>query len=80
MGAPLVTEASIVERLLAHRLLKSAPREQLEWLAAHGTLERFEPGDTVSKKLEPIPALYVVLSGLLSIHVDHGAGPRRVTS
>jgi signal transduction histidine kinase len=73
-----VTEASIVERLLAHRLLKSAPRDQLEWLAAHGTLERFEPGETVSKKFEPIPALYIVLSGLLSIYVDHGAGPRKV--
>jgi len=73
-----VTDASIVDRLAAHRLLGSAPREQLEWLAAHGRLERFEVGGVVSKVGEPIPSLYIIFSGHLIIYVDRGSGPRKV--
>jgi signal transduction histidine kinase len=74
----MTTRNDLVQRLVKHRTLGSAPPEQLEWLAAHGQLQRFEIGDVVSQSSEPIHALYIVLSGHFSIRVDRGAGPRKV--
>jgi signal transduction histidine kinase len=73
-----MTDLDLVARLAAHRMLGSAPREQLAWLASHGTLRRFEVGEQVSAMGEPLQALYVVLSGHVIIRVDRGAGPRKV--
>jgi signal transduction histidine kinase len=71
-------DAGLVERLAAHRMLGSAPREQLEWLAAHGTLSRHGKGEEISSSTEPLHSLFVVLSGHAVIRVDRGAGPRKV--
>ena len=73
-----MTDPELVERLAAHRTLGSAPRDQLAWLASQGTLERYDRGAIVSNKSQPLRTLVVVLSGRISIEVDHGAGPRRV--
>ncbi len=73
-----MTEADLIERLAAHRTVGSAPREQLEWLAAHGTLQHYAAGEVVARTGEPIRALYIVLQGQLSIRVDRGGGPRKV--
>ena len=71
-------EADLVERLAGHRTVGSAPREQLEWLAARGKLKRFEAGEVVARTGDSIQALYVVLTGHFSIRVDRGGGPRKV--
>lgn len=68
----------LVERLLSHRRLRSAPRAQLEWLASHSTLRALRSGEVLVNADEPMPQLNVVISGLLSIRVDRGAGARRV--
>ena len=73
-----MTEAALVERLAAHRTVGSAPREQLEWLAAHGRVQRIEVGQVVARTGDPIRDLYVVLAGRFSIRVDRGGGPRKV--
>ena len=73
-----MTEVDLVERLAAHRTLGSAPREQLEWLAAHGTVRSFGVGEVVFALDEPIHSLFVVFFGHLTIRVDRGAGPRKV--
>jgi signal transduction histidine kinase len=73
-----VTEVDLVERLAAHRTLGSAPRAQLEWLAARATLHRFSPGEVLGVKGTKIDALYVVLSGHVAIRVDRGGGARKV--
>lgn len=70
--------ADLTDRLSAHRALAGAPREQLAWLAAHGRLVHLAPGDVLTPKTGPVRGLYVVLSGRLSIHIDRGAGPRKV--
>ena len=72
------SEASIQDRLSAHRLLAGAPPDQIAWLAARGELIRLEPGGMVSPKGAPVRGLYVVLSGRMSIYVDRGVGPRKV--
>lgn len=77
-GTVLVTDQDLVERLASHRTLGSAPRDQLAWLASRGTLRRFDAGETLARKGDPIHALFVVLTGQMSILVDRGAGPRKV--
>jgi signal transduction histidine kinase len=72
----------ILERLAEHRTVGRAPPAELEWLVRHGQLRRYEPGDCVIYKGEAIEesdmGLEVVLEGYLAIHVDRGAGPRKV--
>ena len=74
----VLTDPEIIERLAGHRALGSAPREELAWLASRGTLRLFEAGTVLSPKGVPVRTLNIVLSGLLSITVDRGAGPRKV--
>jgi CRP-like cAMP-binding protein len=70
--------ADLVDRLAALPTLTEIPREELEWLVAHGTLERAEAGQVTAFKDKRIETLWIVLSGHLSVRVDRGAGPRRV--
>src|SRR5688500_12396108 len=67
----------LLARLAAHRAFLSVPREELEWLAAHGTLERYEPGWMIARKGEPVEALYVILSGHVAHLTDQGGTWRK---
>ena len=77
MTQPAPALLELVDRLAAHRTLSSVPRPQLEWLAAHGTVNRYEAGAVLARKGELVPSLNIVLSGHLAIRVDRGAGPRK---
>jgi len=70
--------AGLVERLAAHRTLGAAPREQLAWVAEHGELREYPVGLTLFRTGERLSELFVVLSGRFSIHVQRGAGWRKV--
>ncbi len=63
----------LIDRLAAHRTLGAAPREELEWLAAHGSLQRFDPGEHVATKGQPIEDLFIILSGRVAIFAQRGA-------
>lgn len=65
----------LIERLAAHRTLGSAPRAELEWLAAHGTLRSLAAGDLLSVKGRQVEGLYIVLGGRIALFVDRGSGP-----
>jgi signal transduction histidine kinase len=69
-----VTSPDLVDRLAAHRTIGRAPRAELEWLAARGTLRRLEPGDILTPKGGPVAGMFIILSGTLSIFVDRGSG------
>jgi signal transduction histidine kinase len=68
----------LVERLTQHRMLGSAPREELAWLAEHGVLRSLSVGEVLSHKGQPVEGMYPVLSGRLAIFVDRGAGPQKM--
>ena len=72
-----MSDPDLVTQLAQHRTIGSAPREELEWLAAHGSVQHFDRG-AVWRKGQPIEGLYVLLSGYLAIYVDRGLGPRKV--
>src|SRR5678816_1543525 len=70
-------DGELVTRLQAHRAFQSVPREELEWLASHGTLERCNTGDLIARKGEPVEALYIILSGHVSHFTDQGGTLRK---
>jgi signal transduction histidine kinase len=74
--APVMTR-ELIDRLGEHRTLTSAPREELEWLIAHGSVRKLDTGDLLSKKCQPVESLYIVLSGRVALFVDRGAGPSK---
>ena len=71
-------DGDILQRLAAHRTIGKAPRAELEWLAAHGTLARYDPGSLIARKGEPVDALYVILTGHVSHLTDQGGTWRKV--
>ena len=68
----------IVDRLAEHKTLSAAPRAELEWLAAHGSIRRMNTGDVLSVKGVKVDFLYVILSGRFAFFIDHGAGPTKL--
>jgi len=70
--------SSLVDRLAAHKTVGAAPRGELEWLAAHGTLRHLAAGELASSTDMPVDGMFVVLTGHLSIYVDRGAGRHKV--
>ncbi len=74
-----MTEIDLLERLAEHKTLGAAPREELAWLAAHGTRRTLSSGEFLSTKGVPVEGLYVLLSGHVTHCVDRGAGPVKVT-
>jgi signal transduction histidine kinase len=73
-----MTAADLVDRLAEHKTLGTAPREELEWLASHGSLRQLDAGDVLSAKGARVDGLFVVLSGRIAISVDRGAGPHKI--
>jgi signal transduction histidine kinase len=68
----------LVDRLVAHTTLGTAPREELEWLVSHGTLRQLDEGEVLSAKGVPVSGLFVVLTGHIAIYIDRGAGRHKV--
>ena len=68
----------VVDRLAEHKTLGAAPREELAWLASHGSLRQLNAGEVLTAKGARVEGLFVVLSGRIAISVDRGAGPRKV--
>ncbi len=67
----------LIDRLVEHRTLGGAPRPELEWLIAHGSIRRLNTCDVLSCKDRPVEGLYIVFSGRLALFVDRGSGPNK---
>jgi signal transduction histidine kinase len=68
----------LIDRLAEHKTLSPAPRTELEWLVAHGSIRKLNTGDVLSVKGRQVEALYIILSGRLALFVDRGAGPNKI--
>src|SRR5512138_2187320 len=73
-----MTATELVDRLAAHQTLGAAPREELAWLAAHGSVRQMKTGDVMTAKGEAPEGLFAVLSGRITITADRGAGPHTI--
>ena len=74
----MTASPDIVDRLAQHKILGAAPREELAWLAAHGTLRHLEMGEQLSTKGAPVAGMFVMFSGRYALFVDRGAGPQKL--
>jgi len=77
-GVPALADSDLVDRLAGHRTLGSAPRHELEWLVARGTLRLYGPGALLAEAGRPVTELYVLLSGHLAIYVERGGARNKV--
>jgi signal transduction histidine kinase len=68
----------LVERLAAPRVLNGVPRGQLEWLASRGQVRPIAKGEVIIRAGDPIPDLWIILSGEIVIRVGQGASARKV--
>ena len=73
-----MTDTDLVERLSQHRTLGSAPRAELEWLAAHGSIRELEADKLLIAKTSPVEYMWIMLSGRMAIFVDRGAGRHKM--
>ena len=73
-----MTAPDLVERLAAHKTIGAAPREELAWLASHGSLRHLDAGEILSTKGAPVTGLFIVLTGYIAMFVDRGAGRHKV--
>jgi signal transduction histidine kinase len=73
-----VTAPTLIDRLATHKTVGSAPRQELEWLAAHGTLRQLAEGDVLTPKGVPVNGLFLILSGHIALYLDRGAGRHKV--
>ncbi len=73
-----MTATDLVDRLAGHKTVGAAPREELAWLASHGSLRHLNEGEVLSAKGAPVEGLFVVLTGHVAIFVDRGAGRHKV--
>lgn len=72
-----MTTEELVERLASHRTIGKAPREELRWIAEHGTLRHFEPGEVLVRQTDVVDGLYILLSGRISIFLPRGPRQRK---
>jgi signal transduction histidine kinase len=68
----------LVDRLAAHKTLGTAPREELAWLAAHGSLRTLAEGDILTARGAEVAGLFVFLEGHVALFVNRGAGLHKV--
>jgi signal transduction histidine kinase len=70
---------NLVDRLAAHKTIGGAPRQELEWVAAHGHLRHLEPGEVLTARAAGfVEGLFIVLSGRFALHVDRANGRERI--
>jgi len=75
-----MSTADLVDRLAALPSLAEIPREELDWLLAHGEFELRQAGKVMTPPDKRVENLWIILSGHYSVWVDRGVGPRRVVA
>jgi signal transduction histidine kinase len=73
-----LSATDLIDRLAAHKTLGAAPREELAWLAAHGTLRHLEAGTPMAVKGQPLLEMFILLSGHIAIYMDRAGGRQKV--
>jgi signal transduction histidine kinase len=73
-----MTTEELVDRLTSHRTIGNAPREELGWIATHGSLRHLQPGEVVTRPDEVVDGLYILFSGRMATWVSRGTWKRKV--
>ena len=73
-----MSAADLIDRLAGHKTLGSAPRAELTWLTAQGSVQRRLQGEVITPKGVQAAGIYVVLSGNLEAWVERETGRHKV--
>ena len=73
-----MTKNETIDLLASHPTIGKAPREELAWVAEHGTIIKYQQGELVSSPTLVVPGLVIVLTGRLAIYMNRGTGVRKV--
>jgi signal transduction histidine kinase len=73
-----MTTTDLIERLAEHKSIGAAPREELAWLASHGSVRQLDAGAVLTAKGAQVEGLFILLSGRIAMSVDRGAGPHKI--
>jgi len=73
----LPVDSSLVDRLARHKTLGGVPRNELEWLAAHGRLKSYDVGEVFVPPGESVVEMVIMLEGQATIYIDRGSGRRK---
>ncbi|HEX8943573.1 MAG TPA: ATP-binding protein [Gemmatimonadaceae bacterium] len=73
----VIPHDDLIELLAAHKTIGSAPREELAWLAEHGEVRSYEPGEVVVPITAPVVEMIILLSGHIAIYVARGNSRRK---
>ncbi|HEX5069336.1 MAG TPA: ATP-binding protein [Vicinamibacterales bacterium] len=71
--------ATILDRLAAIPLFESVPRQDLEWVLAHGDVRSFDVGTSPWKAGEVIEEMWIMLEGRAGLYVEKSGAIRRIT-
>jgi CRP-like cAMP-binding protein len=69
---------SVVDRLAAMTLLQGVPRQELEWLAAHGEVRTLPAGTVTSGLGQTVNEMWLMFTGRVGFHQPMGGGSRRL--
>jgi signal transduction histidine kinase len=72
-----MTTEELIALLASHATVGKAPRKELEWIAVHGRVREFNQGEIVSRPGEIVDALYIIITGHMSIYVRRENGLRK---
>jgi signal transduction histidine kinase len=73
-----VSDEALVERMAALPTLSDIPREELDWLATHGTVEAAEDGDRFYGGTGDLDGTFLVLKGRFSVRTNQDGVEREV--
>lgn len=62
----------VFEELKKVPLLMGLPEADIKWLAEKGRVNKFEEGDTIFTKGNPIESMRIVLEGKVDLHINQG--------
>ena len=70
---------ALIERLAALPVLASVPRNELEWLVAHGDLRTLEAGTVFNETGARVEEMLIMLEGNAALYVQRGGATRKFT-
>jgi len=78
-GTPLdASHDEVLALLAAHRMIGGAPREELEWLIAHGELRRLGAGELVGAPGMEANEMIVIITGRITVYQNRHGSRRKL--
>jgi signal transduction histidine kinase len=69
---------SVVDGLAALPIFGSVPRNELEWLVAHGELRTLETGAVLNETTAPVDEMFILLAGRVGMYQQKGGASRKL--